>query len=293
MTNYLDLSKAKAAAALQEFLDERGPALERLRECLVADGQDPAALLDGTPESLVPLWHWMLSRFTRLDAPGATDPASVPREAWPSWERYTYEEERTLSLESLTLLDGLVSYVAEVVQERAPLARWEIARHPIKRYAYNNHPVLVSGKGDDHNFLPGVPTVDARAALHGTRESPDDTMADYALRLIERLNGPREDNDVLMAPEPPFEIEEIRDEPGGYDFEIWLSDEIAHERSFKVDGLVRRLSREDGVNEAFREDRELILVRAPAWSAGELEVWLAPRLRTGWISTLRRRLLPD
>ena len=42
-----------------------------------------------------------------------------------------------------------------------------------------------------------------------------------------------------------------------------------------------------------REDRELILVRAPAWSAGEPEVWLAPRLRTGWISTVRRRLLPD
>ena len=135
MTNYLHLSKAKAAAALQEFLDERGPALERLREILVADGQDPASLLDGTPESLVPLWRWMLSRFTDLDTPDVTDPASVPRHAWPSWERYTYEEERTLSMESLTLLDGLVSYVAAVVQERAPLARWEVARHPIKRYA--------------------------------------------------------------------------------------------------------------------------------------------------------------
>ena len=122
-TNYLHLSKAKAGAALQEFLDERGPALERLREILVADGQDPASLLDGTPESLVPLWRWMLSRFTDLDTPDVTDPASVPRHAWPSWERYTYEEERTLSMESLTLLDGLVSYVAAVMQERAPLAR--------------------------------------------------------------------------------------------------------------------------------------------------------------------------
>ena len=55
MTNYRDLTKAKDAAALQEFLDERGPALERLRERLLADGQDPDALLDGTFESLVPL----------------------------------------------------------------------------------------------------------------------------------------------------------------------------------------------------------------------------------------------
>ena len=157
MTSYLNLGKVKAVAALQEFLDERGPALERLRERLVADGQDPAALLDGTPESLVPLWRWMLSRFTDLDTPGATDPASVPRETWPSWERYTYEEERTLSMESLTLLDGLVSYVAAMVQERAPLARWEVARHPIERYAYNNHPVLVSGKVRTTTSCPAFP----------------------------------------------------------------------------------------------------------------------------------------
>jgi hypothetical protein len=57
MTNYRDLTKATAAAALQGSLDERSPALERLRERLMADGQDPDALLDGTFESLVPLWR--------------------------------------------------------------------------------------------------------------------------------------------------------------------------------------------------------------------------------------------
>jgi hypothetical protein len=267
MTNYLNLSKAQAAAALQEYLDERGPALERLRERLAADGQNPAVFLDGTTGSLVPLWRWMLSRFTSRDTLGATDPASVPRQAWPSWERYTYEEERTLSMETLTLLDGLVSYLGEVVQDRAPLARWEIARHPIMRYAYNNHPVLASGKGDEHNFLPGLPVVSARAALRSALESPDDAMEDYALRLIERLNGPEKNAVELMEAEPPFEVEEVRDEPGGIDFEIGLSDEIAHVNSLKVDWLVRKLSHEGGVLEVFREDRERILVRAPTWSA--------------------------
>ncbi|WP_224046864.1 hypothetical protein [Arthrobacter sp. NicSoilB4] len=71
----------------------------------------------------------------------------------------------------------------------------------------------------------------------------------------------------MMEPEPPFEI--------------GLGDEIAHERPADVDRLVSELSREDGIHEVLRDDRELILVRAPSWSSGELESWLAPRLRTG------------
>lgn len=113
-------------------------------------------------------------------------------------------------------------------------------------------------------------------------------MAVYVRELIGELReggGPAE----AMVPEPAFEIEEVGDEPGGYDFEIGLSDEIAHVHSRKVDGLVRQLSREDGVLEVLREDRELVRVRAPSWSAETLELWLAPRLRTGWISALMRR----
>lgn len=290
MTNYRDFSEARAAAALQEYLDERGPALERLREHLVADGQDPAVFLDGTPESLVPLWRWMLSHFTRQDAPGATNPNSVPPEDLPSWERYLPGKETTLSLETLQLIDGLVSYLAVVVQERAPLARWEFARHRVKGYLLNKHPVLVSGSGETHNFLPSLPLIDARGVLHGAREPRDDAMADHARRIIEQLNGPDENTDWLYEPEPPFEIEEVREGPDGYDFEIGLSDEIAHVYSLKVDWLVRRLSRKAGVLEVVREDRELILVRAPSWSAGELESWLAPRVKTGWISTVMHKI---
>lgn len=82
-----------------------------------------------------------------------------------------YEDKETLSQESQFLLDGLVSYLGAVIQERAPEARWEIARHRIKRYLFNNHPVLVSGKGKDHNFLPGVPSGDAHASTSNTVRS--------------------------------------------------------------------------------------------------------------------------
>lgn len=275
MTNYRNLTKAQAATALQEFLDERGPALTRLREALVADGQDPAALLDGTIDSLVPLWRWILSRLTGPDTPGATDPATVAREMWPSWERYTTEEERVLSLESLALLDGLVSYLATVVCDRVPAARWVLARDRNKRYVYNNHPVLVSGTGEIHNFLPDLPLADAHASLRGMRESPDDTIAEYARGLVEQLNqGDSSHGREAMEPERLVEVEDIRDEPGGYDLELGLSDELAHARSADVDRLLGRLSGEDGVEEVLREDRDLILVRAPSWSADALRTWI-------------------
>ena len=49
MTNYRDFSEAKAAAALQEYLDERGPALARLRERLgwVGARVSPATPISG------------------------------------------------------------------------------------------------------------------------------------------------------------------------------------------------------------------------------------------------------
>ena len=84
MTNYRDLTQLEAAAALQEFLDERGPALALLRERLDEDRQDTDALLDGSLESLVPLWRWLLSRLTRRDAPALpTLPRSPGRHGLP------------------------------------------------------------------------------------------------------------------------------------------------------------------------------------------------------------------
>ncbi|HEX9229430.1 MAG TPA: hypothetical protein VF885_22760, partial [Arthrobacter sp.] len=153
-----------------------------------------------------------------------------------------------------------------MVRKRASLERWEISRDRHKRYQFNNHPVLVSGTGEIHNFLPDRIWISAGASLRGGRESPEDEMAVYARRLIEQLNEGDGGAAEPMVPEPAFEIEDVRDEPGGYDFEVGLGDEIAHERSADVDRLVRELSREDGIHEVFREDRELVLVRAPSWS---------------------------
>jgi hypothetical protein len=281
MTHYLNQTKTQAAASLREFLDERAPALDRLRESIASDGRDPHELLDGAVESLTPLWRWILNRLTGPTSPGATDPASVPREDWPTWERYTMEEERVLSLESLFLLDGLVSYLATVVADRAPAARWDIARHRVKRYAFNNHPVLVSEYTDSHIFLPAVPAGDARAVLLGMRESPDDRIAQYARAAIDDLSKADEDAPAVIGVEPLVEVEDLgEDALRGRELEVSLREDIAHEHSRMVDRLVKTLAKEDGITGVVREDREVLLVATPHWTTAQLQEWVTGYLET-------------
>lgn len=96
--------------------------------------------------------------------------------------------------------------------------------------------------------------------------------------LIEQLSQSAGGTTKRTEPEPILEIEDIRGEAGGYDFEIGLGEELAHERSAEVNRLVHDLSRQDGVKKVLREDRDLILVRAPSWSTETLEGWFLQRL---------------
>jgi hypothetical protein len=274
MLYYIVMSKKQAAAATQEFLEEREPALERLRAALAAKVQDPDVVLDDTVDSLVPLWRWVKSNLTQPDDPEVTAPATVPREEWPSWERFTMEAEKFLSMESLHLLDGLVSYLAVVVQRGAPSARWETAHHRIKRYHVNKHPVLTSGPGEAHIFLPVIAGM-ARAHLRGTFLSPDDEIANYAQAVIDRLNqeeaGLRDE--VTGEDEPLVEVEDLGDDPRrGREVELSIREDIAHERSRLLGRMGKELRREDGVRRVIHEDREVFLV-ATDWSTDQLLAW--------------------
>ncbi|TDL32126.1 hypothetical protein [Arthrobacter nitrophenolicus] len=276
--NYLNMTKKQSEAAFREYLDERGPALGRLREALAADGQAPDTLLAGSTESLVPLWRWILAHLTRADDPGATDTTSVLRGEWPSWARYGGETVGKLSLESLFLLDGLVSYLGDVVQQHASEARWEIAQHRIKRYHLNKHPVLVSGTGEDHHFLPDLVRARAHGNLTGFRVSPDDDIANYARGLIEQLNcgdQPAEDEE-MAEDEPLVEVEDLGDdELRGRELEVSLREDIVFEHNRVVGRMIKALKQEDGITRVIREDREVLLVATPDWSTSRMEEWVA------------------
>lgn len=269
MKYYAELTKRQADSALQEFLAERPPALEFLRAALGADGQDPHQVLDGTVESLAPVWEWTLSRLSGPEAPGATDPASVPREAWPTWERFGTETEPLLSFESVRLLDGFVSYLAKVVEDRSPDAHWQIGQHPNKRYRFRHHPVLAAA--ESQIFFAGPVVLSARDVVGGRTEPDRDEMREYAEAVIDALTA-GETRKVMQ--EPLVEVEDLgHDLQRGRELELGIREDIAHEHSSTVDRLAKELKKQDGITGVLREDREVLLIATPSWTTTQLEEW--------------------
>lgn len=276
MKYYPQLTKRQAAAALEEFLAERSPALERFRQALSADGRDPEAMMDGALQGLIPLWGWVLSQVKGPREPGATDPAAVPHEAWPSWERFTTENESVLSLESIHLLDGFISHLGRLVEERAPGAQWQIGQHPNKRYQLRHHPVLAAG--GRQIFLPGPVATSAREVLAGRRAPVEEKIAEYAEAVIEALGA--EQVRHKPPPEPLVEVNDLGEHPvRGRELEVALREDAALEYSRHIDQMVKDLAKETGIAGVVWEDHEVLLVSTGGWTAARLEQWVARYLQ--------------
>lgn len=272
MTHYLEMTKRQAAKALEEYLAERPAALARLREQIAADDLDPGALLDGTPASLTPLWVWVAARITAVaDEDIPFDPHALPEPWWPSWARYSADIRRGTPVEVVTLLDGIVAYLADVITTGAPQAEWQVGYHRIKRYHLQNHPVLKSSVTDSDIYPAGLVAVIANRLRHGMDPLREDEFTDYATAVITKLRG--ENEPVPMAEEDPL-VEVGCDGDDGV-FDVGLHEKIAHEHSRKVNRMVKDLVTQPGILSAHREDREVVLVSALDWDAEQLEQWVA------------------
>ena len=103
MKSYEKMSKQEAAAALQEFLNERPRALKNLARHLT-EHPDDTVTLDGTVESLITLWRWAKSVLTERTAETAESDGSTS----PTWLRYGIGTEPTLTPESVAIVDGVI-----------------------------------------------------------------------------------------------------------------------------------------------------------------------------------------
>lgn len=276
METYAKMKKQEAAAALQEFLDERPRALENLNHNL-GQHSDHAVSLDGTVESLIPLWRWVKAVLAER-TPETLDPEVSAK---PTWIRYGIGTEPTLSPESIEIIDGVISYLCRVVEQGAPKARWRVGYNRIRSYMWQNHPVLAHDNEEVPlaDLVPGI----ARGQASGRRPSDDDKLARIAAAVIKQLNDANEE--PAVEEEPLIEIEDLgEDEIRGRELEVSLREDVAHEYSREVDGMVKSLVKEEGISGAFREDREVLLVTTPGWNTEQLQQWI-----TRYIEDIFRR----
>jgi hypothetical protein len=271
MKSYAEMNKQEAAAALQEFLDERPLALQHLTRYL-AEHSHGSVNLDGTVESLVPLWRWVKSVLTERTA--ETPAPEAPTN--PTWLRYGIGTEPILSPESIAVIDGVISYLCRVVEQGAPEALWRVGYNRIKSYMWQNHPVLAHDNEEVPlpHLVPGL----ARGQASGRLPSDDDKLARIAVAVIKRLNGTNEES--AAEDEPLIEVEDLGDdELRGRELEVSLREDVAHEYSRTVDRMVKVLAKEDGITGVVREDREVLLVTTPGWNTAQLQEWVTRYLQ--------------
>ena len=114
----------------------------------------------------------------------------------------------------MTLLDGFVSHLGDVVTAAAPQAVWPFDRHRTRAYVNCHHPVLAGPVTDDDGrlYLAGTVAVTADRLRRGMDPLREDRSTACAAGLIAGLRG--EVEKIPAADEP---LVEVGEEDGGFD----------------------------------------------------------------------------
>jgi hypothetical protein len=278
---FAELTPAEADEVVAAFVASRPQALAGLRDRLVADGQDADAVLDGSVDGLVPLWAWIKGELRhRDDDAGRSESEPFEGQPAPAWYRHDCREERMLSLDSVHLLDGLVSYIGEVVMGAVPGATWRRGQHPVRAFAHRNRPVLA--RGDEQIAVGPMVFGSARSHLHEPGSSRDDQPRARVERWIDELrraDGPESDTaddeplDAVLDQGITVERGDVADE-----WFVEFGDDVALlVGQPAIDRLAHVLPGNAGVSTAAFEDRE-VLVANGGLDPAALKRWIVAEL---------------
>lgn len=287
---------AKEAGELLESITSGHDAqVATLLEAVGARG-GPRAKLDFSVESLVPLWTWLSS----LPLPPAPIPdREMRRNVPPFWYFFSGRMiGQVLGPDLCWLANGTTHYAAEVVFRLLPGSAWVLGSD---RRGDFREPLLCFGTTVElaiHDRVPRRLANDAVARMPhmaGQRVNPIGPN-DLRSMVEQYLGHARRPAPAEPEPKPAYVVELVAPKPsslgarmrrrmglgGGddtvkaeYSAEITFSDEVAHRESGRVDRFVRALAGSQGVDRAFREDRELVYVIAPGLRSEELSALIA------------------
>ena len=175
------LTEAEARAFLERYVASAGERLERFLDLVAQTGGPPRAVLDRSPESLVPLHQWFVARARRADAPDASG-------TLPDWYEPDPPELATQRLAPRTIADadGVALYFADVLRRAWPQLEWGIGSLPKRfRYAHQHAPLLKAGD-TDINVIGIAYGMGVRVALMDAGREPEALLDVYRAWIEDR-----------------------------------------------------------------------------------------------------------
>jgi hypothetical protein len=258
------MTARQAADALDLYLDERAPALQRLRTTLAGHDRDPDKMLNGSVYSVSPLWSWITARVAQLglDPRCLTDDPS--RASWPSWARHGRLVDPHPPAETIALVDGFTSYLGQVLRTTAPHAIWQVGEHIMADHPLLNYPVLAS---DHHQiFLPALPLYSVYQSAHGRDPMSGTEMLTHTRRTIDALHG--EGPEAAALEEPLVTVVAEID-----CFDVGLREDIPAAHPGLVEHLIAELCDRDGVASVHRYGPAALVVDVADWDELRLKLW--------------------
>ena len=261
---YESMDVRQAADALDDYLAERAPALQRLREALAGHGLEPDEMLDGSVYSASPLWAWISTRATELGVAPHALAEDPTRDSWPSWARRCKLVDPHPSAATITLVDGFASYLELIISAAAPRASWRIGEHLIADHPLHNYPVLAT---EHHQiFLPAIPLYSVYQSAHGRSPMSGTEMRVHTQRTIDALHG--EGPEAAAIEEPLVTVVAELD-----CFDVGLREDIAAQHPKVVDELIEQLCDRDGVESVHRYGDAALIVNVQEWDELRLTLW--------------------
>lgn len=238
----------------------------------------PADELDFSVESPQQLWRWFIRAHSSRR--WFRSPHRMPRRPYaeaelpiidqaPWWAAFHPGFDRELGPLLAWTVTRMSAYYFECALRASPASRWAMGRG--RSYAFYQQPVFqLKDRGERPYSSPIV------SALQGLRRERGMDKPEVLRRSLERWLGLDPAYEAEMAalsrPLPAYSIITLaRGEHPRFTHEISFDHVVAHRQSGRLDRLVERLAHLPEVNAAVREDREVVLLEAPAINDAALE----------------------
>ena len=244
--SFRDMPPAEAREVMVGFIAAQPGNVERLRELLAGE-------LDLGRDSLLPVGSWLIAEGRRPDAAD-----NAPGPWWAPFHPAWIDQMGAHAAGCATLAS---SYFFACVERARPDATWKLARR------HNEPELAVPGRGE---ISYSVPLAVARRMIvgDGTEGGPEDLRSVY-----DRWLGLDPDHEeltrLLSEPLPDFIVYAVSE--AEFTHAVAFADALAHRRSGAISRLAGELASHDGVESAVREDREVVLVRAPTLSVAGVD----------------------